>query len=343
MNLSSRNAWRHRWLRPAAVAAAVGLTLLVAACGTYPQTSWEPKSDYATEGKDLFTYIIYAGVVVGVLVEGALVFAAIRFRRRAGDGLPPQIHGNTLVEVTWTTIPALVLATILVPTIQTIFKTQAPAPADALQVHVVGHQFWWEFQYPDSQVITADEVHLPVNKTVNFELKSDDVIHSFWFPALGGKRDAFPAHTNYIWLTPDTVGEYPGQCYQLCGYSHGNMRMRAFVQPQGEFNSWLAAQQQPAQNPTEGDAVNGATLFQQRGCGGCHSINGTANAGKVGPNLTHVGSRTTIAGSLLPNTTQDLHTWLHDPPGVKPGSIMPNLNLSEDDISALTAYLQFLK
>jgi len=340
-----RSTPRRRWLRPAALAVAVGLTLLVAACGgTYPQNAWEPRSDYATEGKDLFVYIIYAGVVVGVLVEGALIFAAIRFRRRRGDGLPPQIHGNTLVEVTWTTIPALVLATILVPTIQVIFKSQAPAPTDALQVYVIGHQFWWEFQYPDSQVITANEVHLPVDKTVNFRLTSGDVIHDFWFPAFGGKRDAFPGHTNYIWLTPNTVGEYPGQCYQLCGYSHGNMRMKAFVQPPADFDAWVGAQQQPARTPTEadGDALQGAQLVQQRGCGGCHTINGTPNAGTTGPNLTHVGSRTSIAAAVLQNTPEDLHTWLHNPPGVKPGSIMPNLNLSEDDIRALTAYLQFL-
>jgi cytochrome c oxidase subunit II len=327
-----------------AAAVAVGLALLASACvGANPQTSWEPASEYAIEGKDLFQYIIYLGILVGVLVEGALIFAAIRFRRKPGDRLPPQIHGNTLVEVTWTSVPAIILLAIMVPTIQTIFRTQAPAPADAFQVHVIGHQFWWEFQYPDSGVVTADEVHIPVGRTVNFQLHSADVIHSFWIPALGGKRDAFPSHLNYIWLTPNTVGEFPGQCFQLCGYSHGNMRMKAFVQTQADFDAWVAAQQQPAATPAPGsDAEQGATLFTQKGCVACHTINGTAAQGNVGPNLTHLASRTTIAGGILPNTTEGLHTWLHDPPAVKPGSIMPNLNLSDDEIRLLTAYLQSL-
>src|SRR5262249_12354190 len=143
-NTTSGSAPRTHWRR-AAIVAGVGLLALAAAACDNPQTAWIPASDYANEGKDLFQYIIYAGIVVGVLVEGALIFAAIRFRRKPTDGLPPQIHGNTLVEVTWTTVPAIVLLTILVPTIQTIFRTQAPAPADSFQVHVVGHQFWWEF------------------------------------------------------------------------------------------------------------------------------------------------------------------------------------------------------
>jgi cytochrome c oxidase subunit II len=328
----------------AALAGLLGLVLLATACsGPTPQTSWEPRSDYAVQGKDLFQYIIYLGLIVGVLVEGALIFAAIRFRRRPRDGLPPQIHGNTAVEVTWTTIPAVILLTILVPTIKVIFESQAPAPQGSFEIHVIGHQFWWEFQYPDSGVVTADEVHMPVDRTINFQLNSDDVIHSFWFPALGGKRDAFPQHTNYIWLTPDTVGEYPGQCYQLCGYSHGNMRMKAFVQTQADFDAWVAAQQQPAATPPPGsDAEKGMQLFATSACVGCHTINGTPFQGKTGPNLTHLASRTTIAGSVLPNTTEGLHAWLQDPPAVKPGSIMPNLNLNDEQIRLLTAYLQSL-
>jgi cytochrome c oxidase subunit II len=342
MNRSSGSAPRTHWRRVAIVAGVGALALAAAACDN-PQTAWIPASDYANEGKDLFQYIIYAGIIVGVLVEGALIFAAIRFRRRPSDGLPPQIHGNTLVEVTWTTVPAIVLLTILVPTIQTIFRTQAPAPSDAFQVHVVGHQFWWEFQYPNSGVVTADEIHLPVDKTVNLQLNSADVIHSFWVPALGGKRDAFPAHTNFIWLTPDTVGEFPGQCFQLCGYSHGNMRMKAFVQSQSDFDAWLANQQQPAVTPPPGsDAEQGMALITSKGCIACHTINGTSAQGTVGPNLTHLATRTTIAGGTLPNTTEGLHTWLQNPPAVKPGSIMPNLNLSEDEIRLLTAYLQSL-
>jgi cytochrome c oxidase subunit II len=182
-----------------------------------------------------------------------------------------------------------------------------------------------------------------MGKTANLILQSDDVIHSFWIPALGGKRDAFPAHTNYVWMTPNSLGEFPGQCYQLCGYSHGNMRERAIIQSPADFQTWLAAQQQPAATPAGGDAAEGAQLVQTRGCAGCHTITGTAAQGKVGPNLTHFGSRGTLAGSIFENTPENVRTWLKDPPAVKPGSIMPNLGLSDHELDVLVAYLQSLK
>jgi cytochrome c oxidase subunit 2 len=213
-----------------------------------------------------------------------------------------------------------------------------------LLVKVIGPQFWWEFEDPDQKVITANEMHLPVGRTANLELVSADVIHSFWVPALGGKRDAFPAHTNYIWMTPNAVGDYPGQCYQLCGYSHGNMRERAIIQTPAEFDSWVAAQILPALTPAAGTpAAEGAQTFVQKGCGACHTIQGTASAGKVGPNLTHFGSRRTVAGSIFNNTTAELRRWLKDPPKEKPGSIMPNLNLNDHELDVLVAYLQSLK
>jgi cytochrome c oxidase subunit 2 len=325
------------------LALAAGLALLVGACEYTPQTAWNPRSEYAREGLGLFELTIWLGVVIGVLVEVALIWAAIRYRRRAGDRLPPQTHGNTLVEVLWTTGPVIVVGYILVVTLPLIFSQQAPAPASAMKVSVIGHQFWWEFQYPDANVVTASELHLPLNRTVNLELRSDDVIHSFWVPALGGKRDAFPSHSNHIWLTPDSVGEFPGQCYQLCGYSHANMRERAIIQSQADFDAWLAAQQQPAATPTDPLAIAGAEVFQQKGCGACHTITGTPAVGRVGPNLTHFGSRRTLAGAVYENTTENLHTWLRDPPRAKPGSIMPNLGLNAHEVDALVAYLQSLK
>jgi cytochrome c oxidase subunit 2 len=186
-------------------------------------------------------------------------------------------------------------------------------------------------------------LHLPVGQTVNLVLHSEDVIHSFWIPALGGKRDAFPGHTNYIWLTPNSVGEFPGQCYQLCGYSHGNMRERAIVESPADFQNWLNSQKAPAVTPTDPTAAEGGQLFQTRGCAACHTIEGTPAQGKIGPNLTHVASRGVIAGSILENNAQNLRTWLHDPPAVKPGSVMPNLNLNDHELDVLVAYLQSLK
>jgi cytochrome c oxidase subunit 2 len=324
--------------------AALCLAIVASACsGDTPQTSFNPRSDYANEGLNLFVLVIWLGVIIGVLVEIALIAAAIRYRRRPGDRLPPQIHGSTVVEVLWTTGPVLVVGAILFFTVPVIFSTQAPAPSGSMDVEVIGHQFWWEFRYPDANVITANELRLPVGRTVNLVLHSDDVIHSFWVPALGGKRDAFPGHTNYIWLTPNSVGEFPGQCYQLCGYSHGNMRERAIVQTPQDFQTWLASQQAPAVTPTDPTAMEGGQLFQTRGCAACHTINGTPAQGTIGPNLTHLASRGVIAGSILDNTAQDLRTWLHDPPAVKPGSIMPNLGLNDHELDVLVAYLQSLQ
>jgi cytochrome c oxidase subunit II len=341
---------RLRWLNSVrdrhglALAAGLAVVALASACsGPTPQTAFNPRSDYANEGLDLFVGIIIAGVVVGVLVEGALIWTAIRYRRRAGDVLPPQIHGSTVVEVVWTVVPVIIVGAILAYTLPVIFSTQAPAPVGSMNIAVTGHQFWWEFGYPDANVVTANEMHMPVGQTVNLVLESDDVIHSFWIPALGGKRDAFPGHTNYIWMKADSTGEFPGQCYQLCGYSHGNMREKAIIQSPADFQAWLTSQQAPAVTPTEPTAAEGAQLFQTRGCSACHTINGTPAAGKVGPNLTHIASRGVIAGSIMDNNADNLRTWLKDPPAVKPGSVMPNLGLNDHELDVLVAYLQSLK
>jgi cytochrome c oxidase subunit 2 len=332
--------------RLALLAAVGGLSLLVAACSnaaTTPQQAFNAHSEYAAEGDDLFFLIIVMGVVIGVIVEAVLIWAAIYYRRRPGDRLPPQIHGNTIIEVLWTTGPVIIVGYILFVTLPVIFKSQAPAPAGSLNVEVVGHQFWWEFRYPEANVVTSNELHLPVGRTASLILLSDDVIHSFWIPALGGKRDAFPGHTNYIWMTPNSTGNFPGQCYQLCGYSHGNMRERAIIQSPADFQAWLTAQQAPAVQPKDPAAVEGAQVFQARGCSACHAISGTPAQGKVGPNLTHIASRTTIAGSIFDNTSQNLRTWLKDPPAAKPGSLMPNLGLNDRELDVLVAYLQSLK
>ena len=328
------------------VAVASVLAAVASGCnGETPQTAFNPRSEYANAGLDLFLLTIYLGVAVGVVVEAVLVYCVIRYRRRPGDALPPQIHGSTIIEILWTTGPVIVVGAILFATLPVIFATQAPAPPSAMNIDVTGHQFWWEFGYPNAKVVTANELHLPAGQTVNLVLQSDDVIHSFWIPALGGKRDAFPGHTNYIWLTTnsDSIGEYPGQCYQLCGWSHGNMRERAIIQSPADFQAWITAQQAPAITPTDPTAAEGAQLFQTRGCAACHAINGTPAQGKVGPNLTHVASRGVIAGSVFDNTTDNLRTWLKDPPAVKPGSIMPNLGLNDHELDVLVAYLQSLK
>ncbi|HLG50971.1 MAG TPA: cytochrome c oxidase subunit II [Chloroflexota bacterium] len=320
------------------------LALLISGCGTGPQSALAPAGPVGMREAGLYNLIFWMAVVVFVLVEGLLLFTALRFRRRTSDGIPSQIHGNTRLEIVWTIIPVLILIVIAVPTITTIASASTiPQGPDVLKVTVIGHQWWWEFRYPDLGIVTADEMHIPVGTKVALTVESADVIHSFWVPRLAGKIQAIPRRQNEMWLQGDEIGEFYGQCYQLCGTSHANMRFRVFVQSKADFDAWVKDQQAVPAPPTDPEAAKGAQIFQSKACVGCHTIAGTNAKGTIGPNLTHFGSRTTIAGAMLEKTDANLAMWLHDPPGVKPGSIMPNLGLTDDEIKALVAYLDSLK
>ena len=322
------------------------LLLLAAGCrGPFPQTTLAPRSDFGTAEDQLFTTIFWWAVVVFVIVEGLLLFTIIRYRRRPGAAEPKGLHGHTALEIGWTLAPALILVFIAVPTMRTIFATAGSAPAGALRVQVIGHQWWWEYRYADLGVVTANELHLPVGTPVQLELTSADVIHSFWAPGLGGKRDLMQGRTNRIAFTADSTGEYLGQCAEFCGASHANMRLRVFVQSDAAFQAWVAAQRQvPAAVPRGSPAERGRELFARSACIACHTIDGIPQArGTVGPNLTHVGSRTTIAGALLPNTADYLRRWIANAPSLKPGSLMPPMPLEGADLAALVAYLQTLQ
>jgi cytochrome c oxidase subunit II len=316
--------------------------LLLTGCLS-PQTTISPQTEFADDIQFLLKLTFWSAVGVFVIVEAVLVWIIFRYKARHTDaGLPPQIHGNTPVEIMWTIVPAVLLAIVAAFTTPIIFTTQAAAPQGSMHVRVIGHQWWWEFQYPELGITTANEVHMPVGQTVAFDLESADVQHSFWLPRLGGKRDVIPNHDAYLWWTPRDIGTTPGQCAQFCGTSHANMRMLAMVDSKADFDTWTAAQKaQPAQ-PSGGAAADGKAIFSRSACIGCHTIEGTSQ-GNVGPNLTHVGSRTTIAAGILQNTPEDMTRWLKDPPAAKPGSLMPNLHLSDNDISALVAYLESLK
>jgi cytochrome c oxidase subunit II len=329
----------HPPLRPAvALLVLVGAT---AACGAGEWQTLAPHSDFGRMILDVYQDVIWWSVGIFVVVEGLLVFALWRFRRRAGDtGQPDQVHGHTALEVGWTLLPAAILFFIAIPTVRTIFVTQRePLPqADPLEVRVIGHQWWWEFQLPGLEVVTANELHLPRGRTVRFTLTSADVIHSFWIPQLGGKRDLNPGAENVIWFTPDSVGTYDGQCAEFCGVSHANMRMRIFVEEPAAFQAWVDGLTAPAAIDTAG-----FTSFLASGCAACHAIAGTLAQGRVGPSLTDVGDRTTIAAGLLPNTPEELSGWLRTPDSVKPGALMPDLNLSETRIDSLVTFLHSLE
>ncbi len=239
-----------RLRRIAPLGVAMVLALALAACAReYPNTTFRPHSDYGRAIDFLWDRLMLFGGIVFVLVEGALVFVVIRYRRRSDDVMPPQTHGNVPLEITWTLIPAAILAFIAVPTVRTIFETQAKAPAGSLVVEVYGHQWWWEFHYPQYNVTTANEIYIPKGRTVDLVLRTKDVIHSFWVPQLAGKRDAIANHTNHIWFTPDSNMEtqvWNGFCTEYCGDSHGEMHFRVVTVDPAQFASWVTHQQAPA-------------------------------------------------------------------------------------------------
>jgi cytochrome c oxidase subunit 2 len=221
------------------------LALLAAACSPdhYPQTALRPISDFARIGDDIQTQTFYWALGVFVLVEGALLYAIFRFRGKPDDPEPRQVHGNTTIEIVWTVIPALILAAIAVPTVRGIFETSAIPAGDVLKVEVVGHQWWWEFRYPDLGITTANEVHIPVGQTVSFRMGTADVVHSFWPPRFAGKRDVFPNRETRVWFKAEQAGEYPGQCAEFCGIQHGRMAFRVKAQTAEDFQGWVAHMQ----------------------------------------------------------------------------------------------------
>ena len=318
------------------------LPLLVSGCGA-EAPEWrtlQPVSDYGRLGLDVYWDLIWWTLGIFVAVELLLLYALVRFRsRRSVSEVPDQVHGFTALEIAWTLIPAAILFFIAIPTVRTIFVLQGNPPADdPLEITVIGHQWWWEFQYPELGFVTANELHVPVGRAANLTLTSADVIHSFWVPQIGGKRDLNPGSENRLWFTPTEVGVYHGQCAELCGTSHANMRMRLFVDDSATFAEWSTSMREAATPDSAG-----AMTFLVSGCAACHSISGTLAQGKIGPNLTNVGRRTTLAASMIPNTPETMADWLRAPDSVKPGALMPDLNMDEQRIDDLVQFLEGLK
>jgi cytochrome c oxidase subunit 2 len=316
----------------------------VAGCGwDGPMSTLVARSDMARDVLSLYGLITWISIGIGTLVFAVLGYVLIRFRDRPGAALPPQSHGRAWLEIAWTIGPAIVLLIIAVPTIQVVFRTQSLArPPDALEVVVRGYQWWWEFTYPALGVVTANEMHLPVGRKVVLTLEAPDVIHSFWVPKFGGKRDVVPGRTNRITFVPDTPGEYWGQCAEFCGASHANMGMRVTVQTREDFDTWVAAQRAPAREPSGDHATAGKAIFAGSACVGCHTVRGVST-GVLGPDLTHFGTRKTVAAGILPNTPDTLMAWIRDAPRLKPGAKMPPFALSDAQAQALAAYLQSLQ
>ena len=324
---------------------ALGVSLVLAGCGLLdsPATTLLPRSDFGWISHRIFLQILRWDAAIFLVVQLLLLVAVLRFRERDPETVPRQVRGSAPLEIAWTLIPAVILTFIAFPTVAAIFRTQAAPPKDALRVKVIGHQWWWEFQYPELGIVTASDLHVPAGRAVSLEIASADVIHSFWVPRLGGKRDAIPGGVTRIVLTADAPGEYYGQCAEFCGASHANMRHLAIVHAPEAFAAWAAKQKEPALTPPDGSpAAAGREVFRTGTCVGCHTVRGMS-AGGIGPDLTHVGSRRTIAGGILPNTPENLARWVRHAPAVKPGSLMPEQKLSDPEVAALVAYLQSLQ
>ena len=317
-----------------------------------PQTVLDPEGPVSRQLDKLWDPVFLIAAIIFFLVELGVLFVVFRFRERTGDEQPRQVHGNTALELTWTAIPALILAVIGVFTVLTVLDINRRAEgAEVLQVKVIGNQWWWEYEYPDQEVVTANELVIPTGSRVELEMTSADVIHSFWPPKLAGKVDVVPGRINRMQLEAEEAGTYYGQCGEFCGLSHAYMRLRVIAMEPADFEEWVEGQQQEASAAPSSDeaAAEGEALFTAKGCGGCHTVNGLEGAGgKVGPDLTHVASRKTFAGAIFDFNDVNLRKWLRDPPGQKPmdpdnGQGMPNLGLSEEEITQLIAYLKTLK
>ncbi len=291
-------------------------------------------------GLSMFVLTITGGIFL--VVGGLLAFAIVRFRGRDNDSSePPQIYGSTQVELAWTVIPILIVVVLFLTTARIIFAIQdAPKPKDSLDVTVVGHQFWWEFRYPKLGIVTANELHVPVGRATWLHLLSADVDHSFWVPQLAGKTDLIPNHPNDTWIQPDRPGLYVGQCAQFCGVEHAKMLLRVYVDTPEQFAAWVKNQQQPGvQDPS---VAEGRHIFETEACTNCHTITGTGARGTFGPDLTHLMSRDTLAAGATLNTRQNLYAWIESPDHMKPGVLMPAMQLSDAQIDQLVAYLNTL-
>jgi cytochrome c oxidase subunit 2 len=292
-------------------------------------------------------FVLATMAMIFVAVFALMAYVVIRFRNKSQDDRsePAQVYGSTQVEMAWTVIPVLIVIALFLASARVIASVQNRVrPAGALEVIVTGHQYWWEYRYPAFNIVTANELHVPVSDpghpTPTFlTLLSADTDHSFWVPRLGGKTDLIPNHPNQMWIEPHETGLFPGQCAQYCGTQHAKMLLRVYVDTREDFDRWVRQQQQAAQIGLE----RGQRIFESTACVNCHTISGTAATGKFGPDLTHLMSRETIGAGAAANTHEMLRLWIKNPDALKPGSKMPAMGLRDQDLDGITAYLETLR
>ena len=328
--------------------AGLALVLLISGCGQSQggQSTLHAESDQSRKIMHLWWGMLAAAVVV---FAGAIVLLAIAWKRRNREGLPAvgkdENVSTGLVVAFGIVVPVVCLITLFfIADIGVVNATSAPKPGQSqMRMTVVGHQWFWEVRYDGSQAVTANELHIPARTSVNVRLLSADVIHSFWVPELNKKVDMLPGHPNNIELYADRPGVFRGQCAEFCGLQHANMAMAVYVDTPARFRAWLANQARPLAPPAAGDARAGENVFMTQQCASCHTIRGTAARGTIGPDLTHLATRKTLAALTIPNDRANLTRWVADPQSIKPGNKMPGLNLNATQLRQVVSFLEGLR
>ncbi len=316
-----------------------------------PTSIFAPAGTPAHEIYGLSMLVLGIVGAIFLVVTGLLLFVLIRYRHRKSSPdaarEPTQIYGSNQIELSWTVIPVLLVVILFLATARVIFTTEhAPEPANALQVTVIGHQFWWEYRYPTLGIVTANELHIPISdpdhpKPTYLTMSSADTDHSFWVPRLAGKTDLIPNKVNVMWIDSHTPGLYLGQCAQYCGTQHAKMLIRVYADTPAQFAAWVAGQQKKAvENPA---TQAGEAVFQHNACISCHTVAGTVATGRFGPDLTHLASRDTIASGAVPFNAANIRAFVDNPAHFKPGALMPPMHLNDQDLDRVTSYLTSLK
>jgi cytochrome c oxidase subunit II len=314
-----------------------------------PTNIFAPASTPAQSIFDLSLFVLMVTAAIFVIVFSLLAYAVVKFRKKgARDGHEPaQVYGSTQVELAWTIIPILIVMVLFLASARVIASIQNTArPSNALEVTVIGHQFWWEYRYPSRKVVTANELHIPVSDPAHptptfLTLLSADTDHSFWVPRLAGKTDLIPSHPNSMWIDPHQTGLYLGQCAQYCGTQHAKMLLRVYVDSREDFDRWIQQQSRPAH--IGATLSEGQRIFEGTACMNCHTIAGTPANGTFGPDLTHLMSRQTIAAGATKNMLGSLIAWINNPAVIKPGCKMPSMGLSTQQVAEVAGYLATLR
>ncbi len=309
---------------------------------------FKPEATPAESVYHLSILVVTVCAAIFLIVGGLLAFTIVRFRRKADDGHEPaQVYGSNQIEIAWTVIPVLIVFVLTMATARVVVAIQNKhIPADALQVTVIGHQWWWEIRYPGFGIVTANELHVPVSIAAKpaltfLKLESADVAHSFWVPQLSGKTDLIPNRTNSMWIDPRQEGTFLGNCAEYCGMQHANMLLRVIVQSPADFEKWVAAQKLDASYSAENEAARDS--FLSLSCVNCHTVSGTPASGVFGPDLSHLMSRDTLGSGVIPNQPENLRAWVKNPQEIKPGNLMPNMQLNSRELDEVVTYLSSLK